>query len=179
MAGLGKTTLAKKVYNDSSVICNFHIRLWCTVSQAYSIKNVLLQILCYEGKHSNMDDKLKNMDEYLLLENLYKKLKENRYLVVFDDIWDIKLWNELRISFPDDKKGSRIIFTSRSSNVASQVEYGGKPHYLRQLNKKESFELLQKKVFGKEDCPQALCGIAMKIAKKCRGLPLAVVVVAG
>ncbi|XP_027116963.2 putative late blight resistance protein homolog R1A-3 [Coffea arabica] len=179
MAGLGKTTLAQKVYNDSSVICNFHIRLWCTVSQAYNMKNVLLQILCSEGKHSRMDDEFQNLDEHALLEKLYKKLKENRYLVVFDDVWDIKVWNELRISFPDDKKGSKIIFTSRSSNVASQVEYGGKPHYLRPLGEKESFELLQKKVFGKEDCPQALHGLGMEIAEKCRGLPLALVVVAG
>nr|XP_027116971.1 putative late blight resistance protein homolog R1B-14 isoform X1 [Coffea arabica] len=179
MAGLGKTTLAKKVYNDNSIIYNFHIRLWCTVSQAYNMKNVLLQILCSDGKHSWMDDEFQNLDEHALLEKLYKKLKENRYLVVFDDVWDIKVWNELRISFPDDKKGSRIIFTSRYSNVASQVEYGEKPHYLRPLSDKESFELLQKKVFGKEDCSQALHGLGMEIAEKCRGLPLALVVVAG
>ncbi|XP_071938330.1 putative late blight resistance protein homolog R1A-10 [Coffea arabica] len=179
MAGLGKTTLAKKVYNDSSVICNFHIRLWCTVSQEFNMKSLLIQILCSDGKRLRMVKELKNLNEHELLHELYQRLKTKRYLVVFDDVWDIKVWNELRISFPDEKKGSRIIFTSRSSNVASQVEYGGKPHNLRPLSEKESFELLLKKVFGKEDCPQALCGIAMKIAKKCRGLPLVVVVVAG
>ncbi|CDP10267.1 unnamed protein product [Coffea canephora] len=179
MAGLGKTTLAKNVHNDSSVICNFHIRLWCTVSQAYNMKNVLLQILCSDGKHSRMDDEFQNLDEHVLLEKLYKKLKKNRYLVVFDDVWDIGAWHELEIAFPDDKNGSRIIFTSRSSNVASQVKYGGEPHYLHPLSEKESFELLQKKVFGKEDCPQALHGLGMEIAKRCKGLPLAIVVVAG
>ncbi|CDP21055.1 unnamed protein product [Coffea canephora] len=106
-------------------------------------------------------------------------LEDEEVSCCFDDAWAIKVWNELRISFPDEKKRSRIIFTSRSSNVASQVEYGGKPQNLRPLSEKESFELLLKKVFGKEDCPQALCGIAMKIAKKCRGLPLVVVVVVG
>ncbi|XP_027166167.1 putative late blight resistance protein homolog R1B-17 [Coffea eugenioides] len=179
MAGLGKTTLAKKVYNDSSVIYNFHIRLWCIVSQAYNMKNVLLQILHSDGKHSRMDDEFQNLDEHALLQKLYQKLKGNRYLVVFDDVWDIEVWNELGISIPDDKKGSRIIFTSRSSNVASQVEYGGKPHNLRPLSEKESWELLQKKVFGKEDCPQALHGLGMEIAKKCKGLPLSIVVAAG
>ncbi|XP_027166165.1 putative late blight resistance protein homolog R1B-14 [Coffea eugenioides] len=179
MAGLGKTTLAKKVYNDSSITYNFQIRLWCTVSQEFNMKSLLIQILCSNGKQSRMDEELKNLNEHELLHKLYQRLKTNRYLVVFDDVWDIKVWNELRISFPDDKKGSRIIFTSQSSNVASQVEYGGKPHYLRPLSEKESFELLQKKVFGKEDCPQALHGLGMEIAEKCRGLPLALVVVAG
>ncbi|XP_027119245.2 putative late blight resistance protein homolog R1A-3 [Coffea arabica] len=179
MAGLGKTTLAKKVYNDSSIIYNFQIRLWCTVSQKFDMESLLIQILCSNGKQSRMDEELKNLNEPELLHKLYQRLKTKRYLVVFDDVWDIKVWNELRISFPDEKKGSRIIFTSRSSNVASQVEYGGKPHNLRPLSEKESFELLLKKVFGKEDCPQALHGLGMEIAKKCRGLPLALVVVAG
>ncbi|XP_027166110.1 putative late blight resistance protein homolog R1B-14 [Coffea eugenioides] len=178
MAGLGKTTLAKKVYNDRSVICNFHIRLWCTVSQEFNMKNVLLQILCSDGKHSRKDE-FQNLDEHALLEKLYQRLLKNRYLVVFDDVWDIEVWNELRIAFPNDKNGSRIIFTSRFSNVASEVQYGGEPHYLHPLSEKESFELLLKKVFGEEDCPQGLHGYMMEIAKKCRGLPFAVVVVAG
>ncbi|XP_071940826.1 putative late blight resistance protein homolog R1A-3 [Coffea arabica] len=179
MAGVGKTTLAKKVYNDSLVICNFHIRLWCTVSQEFNMKSLLIQILCSDGKQSRMDEELKNLNEHELLHKLYQRLKMKRYLVVFDDVWGFREWNEMRYSFPDDKNRSRILFTSRSSNVASQVQYGGEPHYLHPLNEKESFELLQKKVFGKEDCPQALHGLGMEIAKKCKGLPLALVVVAG
>ncbi|XP_071940857.1 putative late blight resistance protein homolog R1A-3 isoform X2 [Coffea arabica] len=180
MAGLGKTTLAKKVYNDNSIIYNFHIRLWCTVSQEYNKKSLLTQILCSDKEQSRMDEVLKNLNEHEFLDKLYKKLKRKRYLVIFDDVWDIKVWNELRISFPDDKNQSRIIFTSRSSNVASQVQYGGEPHYLHPLSEKQSFELLQKKVFGEEEeCPQALHGLGMEIAEKCWGLPLALVVVAG
>ncbi|XP_027166133.1 putative late blight resistance protein homolog R1B-14 [Coffea eugenioides] len=178
MAGVGKTTLAKKVYNDSSVICNFHIRLWCTVSQEFNMKSLLIQILCSDAKHSRMDDDFQK-DEHALLEMFRKKLLKNRYLVVFDDVWDTGAWHELGIAFPDDKNGSRIIFTSRSSNVASQVQCGGEPHYLHPLSEKKSFELLQKKVFGKEDCPQALHELGTEIAKKCKGLPLAIVVVAG
>ncbi|XP_027164616.1 putative late blight resistance protein homolog R1B-17 [Coffea eugenioides] len=176
MAGLGKTTLAKKVYNDNSIIYNFHIRLWCTVSQEYNKKSLLTQILCSDGKHSRMDD----LNEDNLLQKLRQRLLQNRYLVVFDDVWDIEVWNELRNAFPNDKNQSRIIFTSRSSNVASQVQYGGEPHKIRCLTVEESFELLQKKVFGEEEeCPQALHELGMEIAEKCWGLPLALVVVAG
>ncbi|XP_027166233.1 putative late blight resistance protein homolog R1A-3 [Coffea eugenioides] len=123
-----------------------------------------------------MDEELKKLNEHDLLEKLRQRLLKNRYLVVFDDVWDIEVWNELRTAFPNDKNGSRIIFTSRFSNVASdsKVQYGGEPHYLHPLSEKESFELLQKKVFGEEEeCPQALHELGMEIAKKCWGLPLA------
>ncbi|KAL3508956.1 hypothetical protein ACH5RR_028357 [Cinchona calisaya] len=179
MPGLGKTTLARRVHNHPSSLHHFHIRLWCSVSQLYNQKDLLLQMLLDDGKYSKMNEEVKIYNEDDLLQQLYQKLKGNRYLVVFDDVWDIGVWNDLRCSFPHDKKGSRILLTSRFSNVASKVGIGREPHDLRSLTDSESWELLQKKVFGKEDCPQALHGLGMEIAKNCKGLPLTVVIVAG
>ncbi|KAL3500924.1 hypothetical protein ACH5RR_040017 [Cinchona calisaya] len=125
MAGLGKTTLAKKVYNNPSILHHFHIRLWCSVSQSYNKKKLLLQFFCDDGKHSRMNEQLENLDEDDLLPKLYKKLKGNKYLIVFDDVWDIGVWNDLGYAFPDDKNGSRILLTSRFSNVASEVKFLG------------------------------------------------------
>ncbi|KAL3533140.1 hypothetical protein ACH5RR_006661 [Cinchona calisaya] len=51
MPGLGKTTLAKKLYRNPSVLHPFHIHFWCSVSHVYNKKNLLLQFLCDEGKH--------------------------------------------------------------------------------------------------------------------------------
>ncbi|KAL3509039.1 hypothetical protein ACH5RR_028440 [Cinchona calisaya] len=179
MPGLGKTTFAKNVYQNPSILNHFHVRHWCSVSQVYNTKNLLLQILCDDGKHSRMNEELKILDEGDLLLKLYQKLKGNKYLIVFDDVWNIGVWNDLCSSFPDDENGSRILFTSRFSNVVSEVEIGKEPHNLRSLTDSESWELLQKKVFGKEDCPQALHEIGMEIAKNCKGLPFTVVIIAG
>ncbi|KAK4729466.1 hypothetical protein R3W88_022454 [Solanum pinnatisectum] len=41
MPGLGKTTLAYKVYNDKSVSSHFDLRAWCTVDQGYAEKKLL------------------------------------------------------------------------------------------------------------------------------------------
>ncbi|CDP10799.1 unnamed protein product [Coffea canephora] len=43
MPGCGKTTLARKVYNDSSVKSHFYERAWCTVSQIYDKRNLIVQ----------------------------------------------------------------------------------------------------------------------------------------
>ena len=45
MGGLGKTTLARKIYNNNDVKNYFNFRRWVYVSQKYRIKELLLEIL--------------------------------------------------------------------------------------------------------------------------------------
>ncbi|CDP15850.1 unnamed protein product [Coffea canephora] len=192
MPGLGKTTLAKKVYNDPRVQGHFRIILWCTVSQEYNLKNLLVQILSSVGIQGRVNEEHKVLDEIDLMLYLKRLLLRNRYLVVLDDVWDIGVWHGLRHSFPDDSTGSRILITTRESSVASEVRIGVdsvEHHNLRELTKEESWELLQKKVFGEADCPQPLrmleahCPplrmLGEKIARNCKGLPLTIVIIAG
>ncbi|XP_027076872.1 putative late blight resistance protein homolog R1B-17 [Coffea arabica] len=177
MAGLGKTTLANTVYCDPSVIIHFPIRVWCTVSQAYIKHNLIAQILSCIASGSS-DEYLK-MTEDDLAEKLYKCLKRNRYLIILDDMWDIGVWNLLKTSLPDDANQSRILFTSRFQNMSMQIKPDSKPHHLRSLTDKESWELLQIKLFGNVGCPPSLCEVGIQIANNCKGLPLSVVLVAG
>ncbi|XP_027158496.1 late blight resistance protein R1-A-like [Coffea eugenioides] len=176
MPGLDKTTLAKKVYNSPSIRAHFHILLWSSVSQEYNMKNLLVQILsCVYGEVNE----LRVLNEDDLAEKLYKTLKRNRYLIVLDDFWDIRVWHGLSFSFPDDRNGSRVLITSRESNVASEVQFGVEPHNLRVLTVEESWTLLQWKVFGNPGCPQELRILGKEIATNCKGLPLTIVIIAG
>ena len=45
MGGLGKTTLARKIYNNNDVKNSFDFRGWVYVSQKYRIRELLLEIL--------------------------------------------------------------------------------------------------------------------------------------
>ncbi|XP_019258527.1 PREDICTED: putative late blight resistance protein homolog R1A-10 [Nicotiana attenuata] len=114
-----------------------------------------------------------------LLENVYKKLKLKRYLIVLDDIWSIEAWDLVRRSFPDDENGSRIMITTRLLEVADYASNDCLPHPIPFLNVEDSWKLLCNKVFVKEDCPPQLEEIGKKMAEQCRGLPLSVVVIAG
>ncbi|XP_027177987.1 putative late blight resistance protein homolog R1A-3 [Coffea eugenioides] len=177
MAGLGKTTLAKNIYSDPSIKFHFHICAWCTVSQVYSKHNLLLQILCVIDSRSC--DQYHKMNEDDLAAKLYQQLKGKRYVIVLDDVWDIEGWNLLKHSLPDDRIGSRVLLTSRFHNLSLEIKPDSKPLHLRPLTDKESLELLQKKLFAKEDCPPTLSEGVLNVAKCCKGLPLAVVLVAG
>ncbi|KAL8458538.1 hypothetical protein ACS0TY_036166 [Phlomoides rotata] len=96
-----------------------------------------------------------------------------------DDIWDIKVWEQLRRYFPDNQNGSRIVLTTRTSNFhLSDSNYVLKMGF---LDKHNSWILFSKIVFGEEGC----CRLELEeigkeiILENCRGLPLSIVVVGG
>ncbi|XP_034709235.1 putative disease resistance RPP13-like protein 3 [Vitis riparia] len=83
MGGLGKTTLAKKIYNDSDVQQHFDCRAWVFVSQEYNIRELLLGIAnCVP----TLTDEQKRKNENELGEEVKKCLHGKRYLIVRDDV---------------------------------------------------------------------------------------------
>ncbi|KAH0747688.1 hypothetical protein KY285_009345 [Solanum tuberosum] len=173
MPGLGKTTLAKKVYNNTLVASHFKIRAWCTVSQKYNKSKVLWEIL---QQVTGSEEKGSEDD---LAEKLRRALLDKRYLIVLDDVWDIATGEMLISCFPKFNRGNRIILTSRISKVGSQVKCRTDPLDLQVLTPEKSWELFEKRVFGEGSCPAELSDVGHKIVKKCKGLPLAIVLIAG
>ncbi|CDP08038.1 unnamed protein product [Coffea canephora] len=176
MPGLGKTTLARRVYNNAKVTRRFHIRAWCTVSQVYEKRRLLLEILT--GIHG-LTEEIRQMRDEDLQDKLRQCLLRNRYLIVMDDVWGVEAFNDLTSIFRDDKNGSRILVTTRSRGLALEISPDREHHSLRELSEDESFRLLNMKVFNEEDCPKELVAVGKEIARQCRGLPLAIVAVAG
>ncbi|KAK6153938.1 hypothetical protein DH2020_013577 [Rehmannia glutinosa] len=108
---------------------------------------------------------------------MVESLKDEKYLIVLDDLWDTHLFKQLRWLFPGDVAGSRVLLTTRICRVASCVYYL-EAHEMRFLNKEESWGLLREKIFGEECCPPHLEKAGKKIAENCEGLPLAIVTIA-
>ncbi|KAK6785864.1 hypothetical protein RDI58_014389 [Solanum bulbocastanum] len=174
MPGSGKTTLAYKVYNDKSVSSHFDLRAWCTVDQEYDEKNLLTKIL----NQVNGSDS-KSSENITVADKLRKQLYGKRYLIVLDDVWDTTTWDELTRPFPNGTKGSRIILTTREKKVALHGKVYTAPLDLRLLRSEESWELLEKRAFGNESCPDELLDVGKEIAENCKGLPLVADLIAG
>ncbi|CAI9116415.1 OLC1v1017551C1 [Oldenlandia corymbosa var. corymbosa] len=174
MPGLGKTTLANSVYKHPSISFHFHLRAWCCVSQGYDRKTLLADILRQIVGQTNSSNEVRGED---CAQKLYQSLKGRKYLIVIDDIWDTEVWYDLKNIFPDDRKGSRILFTTRHRQVASGAN--SIPYALRLLSNKESCELLWSKIFGMETCPPELRAVSKRIARHCKGLPLLITVMSG
>lgn len=176
MPGIGKTTLADSIIRHPSVTCHFHVNARCSVSQVHDKRRMLLEILqeITGGLSKQYDD-----DEDLEHE-VYQSLKGRRYLILMDDIWSIRPWEEVRTCFPDDGNGSRILLTSRFGDIASKAgSETSLTHRLSPLSDDKSWEMLRIKIFGNKIFPQQLQNIGQEIAANCKGLPLTVDLVAG
>ncbi|XP_009611209.1 putative late blight resistance protein homolog R1C-3 [Nicotiana tomentosiformis] len=175
MSGLGKTTLATKLYSHETVIQHYDVRSWCCITQVYDRKEVLLKIWRGLGM---LNTAKKENDHTELADELRNFLKGKRYLIVVDDLWSVDAWDDLRTIFPDDNKGSRLVLITRLDEVACYASTN--PHHLRNLTEDESWELLKKIVFeDQERCPDELEVIGNEIATSCSGLPLAIVLISG
>ncbi|XP_057792301.1 putative late blight resistance protein homolog R1B-16 [Salvia miltiorrhiza] len=174
MGGIGKTTLAQKVYHHPSITETFEIRAWVTVSQDYKAQNIYSDLLaCFEEVGI---ERFEQSSECLEVK-VHKILKGRKYLIVLDDMWSQNAWDDVNIYFPDDGNGSRIVITTRLVDVASYSS--SHFHQMRFMDQHQSWDLLKKKVFPSKDCPSHLEEIGVEIARRCGGLPLAIVLVAG
>ncbi|KAL0441373.1 UNVERIFIED_CONTAM: putative late blight resistance proteinR1A-10 [Sesamum radiatum] len=147
------------------------------VSQEYHIREILLELVCQENKERK--EALTAMSDEGLGEMLYKSLCGRRYLIVMDDMWSIDVWEKINMFFPNTNTESRIMITTRLSNLALQIS-GSRGLRMNFLEENISWDLFCETVFGKiGNCPLELEEIGRRIAKNCKGLPLSVIVIGG
>ncbi|KAJ1261667.1 hypothetical protein BS78_09G048000 [Paspalum vaginatum] len=172
--GLGKTTVAKQVYE--SLKDKFDCYAFVTVSRNPDMVELFRTILRdvsgqeYAGDVQHLIEKISNF------------LEDKRYFIVLDDLWDSKSWETIKCAFIKNSCGSRIITTTRKNEVAEYClsSYHGHIYTLLPLNAIDSRRLFLKRIFGSEEgCPSHLTKVSDDILKKCGGLPLAVISIAG
>ncbi|XP_006365678.2 putative late blight resistance protein homolog R1C-3 [Solanum tuberosum] len=174
MGGIGKTTLARKVYDDSYIRSRFDKHAWVTISEEYNERQMLLEVV------SSITGSNQEMSNDQLMEIVYRCLKGRRFLIVVDDIWSTEAWDQMQRTFPNDDNKSRILLTTRLKYVADYVSCPDfLPHCKSFLTLDDSWNLFTGKLFKKEVCPPLLVKIGKHIVQQCQGLPLSVIVVAG
>ncbi|MFQ6647058.1 hypothetical protein Gotur_020139 [Gossypium turneri] len=182
MGGIGKTTLARKVYNHVEVRHHFDCLAWVYISQQCKPREVVLSVLM-EVLSPSKDERelIEKLDENELWKSLFDALKEKRYLVVLDDIWRSEDWDILKPAFPRGRMGSKILFTTRNRNVALHADPCNTPMERSPLTDDESWILLTRKAFplNKKDShirSEEFEKLGREMVKKCGGLPLAIIV---
>jgi hypothetical protein len=173
LGGLGKTTIAKLVYDDERVANHFKLRMWVCVSEDFDVPRLIREIL-KSATPEKIDETL-GID--LCQTRLRECLKNKKFLLVLDDVWneDRNKWIELKRILSGGSEGSTIVVTTRSYRVASIVGTG--PTYtLNCLPEADCLSLFVKWAFkeGEDKQYPNLLEIGKEIVKKCKGVPLAI-----
>ncbi|XP_040967062.1 disease resistance protein SUMM2-like [Gossypium hirsutum] len=110
-------------------------------------------------------------------EELFKSMQRvNKILVIVDDLWEEFELKIIGIPFGDDYKGCKILLTTRRQQVCTKMNCQ-KEIQLGILSEDEAWVLFRDQA-GLEGNSSALNNEAKKVAAQCKGLPLAIVVVA-
>ncbi|KAM6578969.1 hypothetical protein CsatB_030806 [Cannabis sativa] len=191
MGGLGKTTLARKVYQHSQIRTHFDCYAWASISQQCNTRQVLEGIyFAFTSPADAQRNHIKNLRDDELAKELYNFQKQKKCLVVLDDIWTPTTWDLLKHAFPTTTQGdtlhSKILLTTRNKVVAFHADPHGFTHEPHLLNDKESWELFQNKYYStgtdpsdSNDDEERKKELAVEMLRKCSGLPLAIIVLAG
>ena len=173
MGGLGKTTLAKLVFNHELVRQHFDKTVWVCVSEPFIVNKILLDILQnLKGTISNGGD-----SKEVLLRELQKKMHGQRYFLVLDDVWNENsfLWDELKyclLKITGNSKNS-IVVTTRSAEVA-KIMGTCSGHLLSKLSDDHCWSLFKESAnaYGLS-MTSNLEIIQKELVKKIGGIPLA------
>ncbi|KAI3459735.1 hypothetical protein Pfo_016398 [Paulownia fortunei] len=186
MGGLGKTTIARKLYSHRYVRRHFDGFAWTCISQQWDKKDVIQGILIKLIPEKRGE--ILGMRDEELVKQLHDVQLKKKCLVVLDDIWSGQAWESLKPAFPNTRtgEGSKILLTTRNKEVANFVNPSGFLYEPRFLSNEESWELLRKKAFPRREDDIAEFKIDPDMEKlgkemvgRCCGLPLAILVLGG
>ncbi|CAN0871023.1 Disease resistance protein L6 [Linum grandiflorum] len=173
MGGLGKTTIAKELFNEVHTQFSRHCFL-------EDVRETLLKpngILALQEKIiSNIlhiDVKLLDANEGINI--IDERIRKYKALIILDDV-DIKVkFNEI-LGQKDFHPGSRIVITTRDINVMKFFE-DYKLYEPEGLANEFSLQLFSKHAFRQDYPPEEDVGLSMKFVEIAAGLPLALKVI--
>ncbi|KAF5775395.1 putative P-loop containing nucleoside triphosphate hydrolase, leucine-rich repeat domain superfamily [Helianthus annuus] len=172
MGGVGKTTLARLVYDEQLVKDHFDLKAWVCVSDEFDTVRISKEIF------QSMANK-EVSDFNRLQEALKDHVKGKKFLLVLDDIWSESYedWETLVRPLYTCDPGSKIIITTRKDKLLKKLGYNPLNKQLESLSDDDALSLVARNALGVDnfDSHLSLKPYAEGIVKKCGGLPLALI----
>ncbi|XP_057513860.1 disease resistance protein At4g27190-like [Actinidia eriantha] len=170
MGGVGKTTIVEEVFRQAKAEKKFNKIVMVVVSQTPNVTKIQDEVAHKVGLN------LENRDKSERVSALTERIKmEKKILVILDDVWSRLELEEVGIPFGEDHKGCKILLTSRSEDVCSEMD-AQKTFPIQVFSELETWVLFREMVGAAADSSD-LNSIAREVAKRCGGLPIAIVTV--
>jgi hypothetical protein len=179
MSGIGKTTLAREVYNQE----RSYFKSQCFLKDVEDAK----------GNGAVMDLQKKMVIDLLHVDAKdmpwdfacwFEKLQNRKVLLVVDNIKERKQFDELIPDLKELAPGSRVIITSQESGVLRSIMLGVKSelYYVPELSYLDSLDLFIRCAFQEDnikDVDAVFHQFVQEIVSACGGLPLALELMGG
>uniref|UniRef100_A0ACD5W9S6 Uncharacterized protein n=2 Tax=Avena sativa TaxID=4498 RepID=A0ACD5W9S6_AVESA len=170
IGGIGKTTLARLVFNDSEF--DEYSKVWVYVSQKFELKKIGNIIISQLSLKNPISDDLHSI--HTRLQDLFTD--KNKILIILDDLWEKNPSHlqELKAMLKQGK-GSKVmvVVTTREKSIAQEIGTVD-PFELPPLSDKMCWDILKvKSMFETRKDKERLEPIGKEIAKKCGGVALA------
>ncbi|KAL6654475.1 hypothetical protein ACP70R_007940 [Stipagrostis hirtigluma subsp. patula] len=178
--GMGKTTLASKIFNDKTIQVEFKKKIWLSVTPTYDAAKLLRSAITQAGGEHRGED-----DQQVLTQILVDILSTGKFLLVMDDVWSDGPWVHVLqrpiVQAARNQPQSRVIITTRSRELVQHMGAINHRHHVKAINDEDAWSLLRKQLQNvvSESALDQLKDIGMKIVRRCDGLPLAVKAVGG
>ncbi|XP_049932211.1 TMV resistance protein N-like [Nymphaea colorata] len=173
MGGMGKTTLAKAVYNQISSrfdACSFISNIREVANQALGLISLQKQLLYDVFKDENV--KISSISDGI--GKIIERIRGKKVLLVLDDIDNKSQLDALAGDLDWFCSGSRIIITTRYKHVLKAPRLKHNEDYeLKQLDSTQSLQLFSWHAFGKEVPDAKFAKLSKEVASAAAGLPLA------
>ncbi|XP_024037300.1 disease resistance protein RPS2 isoform X1 [Citrus clementina] len=171
MGGIGKTTLVKEVARQAREDKLFDLVVFSEVSQTLDIKKIQQEIAEKLGLVLEEETGSRRASR------LYERLKkEEKILIILDNIWKCVDLEAVGIPFGDDHKGCKLLLTARDRNVLFRM--GSQKNFsIDILNEEEAWRLF--KLMADDHVEnRELQSTATEVAQACKGLPIALTTIA-
>ncbi|KAM4102510.1 hypothetical protein ACJW30_06G006000 [Castanea mollissima] len=176
MGGIGKTTVIKQINNDLlKERDKFDNVIWVTVSKSSSVFKLQHDIACKLDLENELS---KFNDETTRASKLNLALKNRkRFVPILDDMWEAFRLEDVGIPEPSRTNGCKLVLTTRDTEVCTHMDCVSIEMDL--LSEEESWDLFLKRVGHDVLNTRDIEPIVKEVVKKCAGLPLAIVTIAG
>lgn len=175
IGGIGKTTIAKSVYNemrrDFEAMCFLpNVReVWKQYNDKVSLQRRLISFI-----YKTTIDEIDTVETGKVI--LQKRLCQRKILLVLDDVNKLEQLNALCGSHEWFGRGSRIIITTRNKQILSQLKVDH-VYRMKEMDDNESLELFCSHAF-EQPCPsEGYVDYSRDAIMYCGGLPLALKVI--
>eukprot|EP00258_Populus_trichocarpa_P025768 XP_024441787.1 probable disease resistance protein At4g27220 isoform X2 [Populus trichocarpa] len=167
MGGVGKTTLVKEVGRRAKESQLFPEVFMATVSQNPNVIGI------QDRMADSLHLKFEKTGKEGRASELWQRLQGKKMLIILDDVWKHIDLKEIGIPFGDDHRGCKILLTTRLEHICSTMECQQKV-FLGVLSEDEALALFRINA-GLRDGDSTLNTVARKVARECKGLPIALV----